>query len=87
MWAVERPGSAQAVAHDDDHHRQYMQDLAAVLSVKKATVRTAGSKLAQRRLVDHFPRELDAQAQHVFLTAKARAALAQEAVMHDALDS
>jgi hypothetical protein len=37
--------------------------------------------------VDHFLCELDAQAQHVVLTAKARAALAQEAVVYDALDS
>ena len=75
------------VAHDDDHHRPHMQDLAAVLSVKKASVRTAVSKLEPRRLVDHFPRELGARAQHVVLTAKAHAALAQETVMYDALDS
>jgi DNA-binding MarR family transcriptional regulator len=87
LRAVERLGGAQVVVHDDDHHGQHMQDLAAVLGVKKASVSTAVSKLEQRGLVDRFPCELDARAQHVVLTSKARAALAQEAVVYDALDS
>jgi DNA-binding MarR family transcriptional regulator len=85
--AVERLGGAQVVAHDDDHHGQHMQGLAAVLGVKKVSVSTAVSKLEKRGLVDRFPCELDARAQHVVLTAKARATLAQEAVVYDALDS
>lgn len=85
--AVERLGGAQVVAHDNDHHGQHMQGLAAVLGVKKVSVSTAVSKLEKRGLVDRFPCELDARAQHVVLTAKARATLAQKAVVYDALDS
>lgn len=43
LRAVERPGGAQVVSHADDHHGPHIQDLAAVLSVKKASVRTAVS--------------------------------------------
>jgi DNA-binding MarR family transcriptional regulator len=87
LRAVERLDGAQVVAHDHDPHGQHMQNLAAVLGVKKASVSTAVSKLEQRGLVDRFPCELDARAQHVVLTAKARVTLAQEAVVYDALDS
>ena len=86
LQAIERLGGAQ-VAADDDHHGQHMQNLAAVLDVKKASVRTAVSKLEQRGLVDCFPCQLDARAQHVVLTDKARTALTQEAVVYEALNS
>ena len=87
LRAIERLGGAKVAAHDDDHHGQHMQDLAAVLGVKKASVSTAVSKLEQRGLVDRFTCQLDARAQHVVVTDKARDALAQEAVVYEALDS
>jgi DNA-binding MarR family transcriptional regulator len=87
LRAVERLGTTKAVAQDDDHHGQHMQDLAAVLGVKKASVSAAVSKLERRGLVDRYTCEQDARAQHVVLTAKARAALALEAVVYEALDS
>jgi len=87
LRAIERLGGAKVAAHEDDHHGQHMQDLAAVLGVKKASVSTAVSKLEQRGLVDRFPCQLDARAQHVVLTDKAHDALAQEAVVYEALDS
>jgi len=64
-----------------------MQDLAAVLGVKKASVSTAISKLERRGLVNRFPCKLDARAQHLVLTDTARSALAQEAMVYGQLDS
>ena len=87
LRAVERLGTTRAVARDGAHNHQHMQDLAAVLGVKKTSVSAAVSKLERRELADRHPCERDARAQHVILTAKARAALAQEEVVYDALNS
>jgi DNA-binding MarR family transcriptional regulator len=87
LRAIERLDGAQVSTDDDDHHGQHMQDLAAVLGVKKASVSTAISKLERRGLVNRFPCKLDARAQHLVLTDTARSALAQEAMVYGQLDS
>lgn len=85
LRAIERLDGAQVAASTDDHHGQHMQDLAAVLGVKKASVTAAISKLERRGLVKRFPCQIDARAQHVVLTDAACTALAQEAVVYESL--
>lgn len=92
LRAIERLDGAQiatmeasAAPDADSHHGHHLQDLVAVLGVQKASASAAIAKLEKRGLVERFPCQMDARAQHVMLTNKARLQLrAEEAVYKDA---
>lgn len=85
LRAVERLDGAQlatldkgAVSVDDGHDGHHLQDLVDVLGVRKASASAAIAKLEARGLVERFPCQIDARAQHIVLTDKATAYLREE---------
>lgn len=84
---VAKTGSQRDAAgpHGDEGH--HLQDLVAVLGVNKASASVAVAKLEKKGLVQRFPCQFDARAQHIVLTPLARACLTQEeAVYREAVD-
>ncbi|RED53998.1 MarR family winged helix-turn-helix transcriptional regulator [Aestuariispira insulae] len=75
---IAKTGSHSDVS-DDGHH---LQDLVAVLGVNKASASVAVAKLEKKGLVQRFPCQFDARAQHIVLTPLARACLTQEEVVY-----
>ncbi|WP_259781673.1 MarR family winged helix-turn-helix transcriptional regulator [Aestuariispira ectoiniformans] len=70
---------------DEDHHGAHLNNLADILGVRKASASAAVAKLEKRGLVDRFPCQYDARAQHVVLTQKAEDALRYEAIVYEDL--
>jgi DNA-binding MarR family transcriptional regulator len=66
----------------DDHHGHHLQDLVDILGVQKASASAAIAKLEKRGLVERFPCQFDARAQHVMLTNKARLNLRTEETVY-----
>lgn len=86
LRALQRLNGAQ-LAQDsaDDHHGAHLNNLADVLGVRKASASAAVAKLEKRGLVERFPCQYDARAQHVVLTRKAEDALCYEVIAYEDL--
>lgn len=98
LRAIERLDGAQIAASDvpanidnhsdaapTEHHGHHLQDLADVLGVQKASASVAIAKLEKRGLVERFPCQFDARAQHVMLTNKARLNIRTEQTVYTKL--
>lgn len=74
------------LARDDlgpeEDHGHHLQDIVAVLGVNKASASIAIGKLEKKGLVERFPCQYDARAQHILLTQQGRDSLRQEEVVY-----
>ncbi|WP_019645689.1 MarR family winged helix-turn-helix transcriptional regulator [Novispirillum itersonii] len=70
---------------DAPDHGLHLQDLAAALSVSKASVSIAIARLEERGLVRRTPCFRDARAQHLFLTPAGQTAMLEAARRYDSL--
>ena len=90
LRALERLDGAQVAksqvgtqAGDDGHDGHHLRDLTVVLGVRKASASVAVAKLEKRGLIQRFPCEFDARAQHFVLTKQAQSGLrAQEEAVY-----
>jgi len=86
--SLEKDANSAQEDHPDNHPGHpghHLQDLVEVLGVQKASASAAIAKLEKRDLVERFPCQFDARAQHVMLTNKARLHLrTEEAVYSEA---
>lgn len=69
----------------EEDHGHHLQDLVDILGIKKASASTAIAKLEKKGLVNRFPCQYDARAQHIILTNKASAMLRKEEIIYEAL--
>ncbi|WP_170573525.1 MarR family winged helix-turn-helix transcriptional regulator [Ruegeria atlantica] len=69
---------------DKDNHGQHLQDVVDEMGVRKASASAMVLKLEERGLVERFPCQYDARAQHIMLTEQGQNLLSSGEQIYEA---
>ncbi|WP_254436088.1 MarR family winged helix-turn-helix transcriptional regulator [Ruegeria arenilitoris] len=69
---------------DKDNHGQHLQDVVDEMGVRKASASAMVLKLEERGLVERFPCQYDARAQHIVLTEQGQMLLSSGEEIYEA---